>query len=853
MRHLEAGVAHLAGLLLEDGADELLLGGELGLALGRDLADQQVAGVDLGADAHDAALVEVAERLFGAVGDVAGDLFVAKLGGAGVDLVLLDVDGGEEVVLHDLLAEDDGVFEVEALPAHEGDEEVAAQGDLAVIGGRPVGEHVAGLHLVAGEHERLLVDERALVGAHELGQVVGVDRAPAVVDLDTVGVHIADLAAALGDDHVARVDGGAELHAGAHVGRLGSEERHGLALHVRAHEGAVGVVVLEERDESRGDRDEHGRAHVHVVDLGGRHLDDVGAGARARKHHVFFELARIRVERRVGLGDGDVAHLAGLLVDELLLFLGGVEVDDLAGDLAAHDLAVRGADEAELVDGRHGGQRADEADVRAFGGLDGAHAAVVRRVHVANLDGGALAREAARAQRAQATAMRKTGQRVGLVHELRQLRGAEELLEGGHHGADVDQRRRDDRVGVFGGEALADDAFHAGQPDAERVLDELTDRAQPAVAEVLVFVDLVGDLLAARRQQRDGLGGEILGVLGHAELAGQRDESLDELDDVFVHEHAHVRVGALLGLDVVVQPHVELVAADAREVVALGVEEQAAEHRRGAVERRRLAGALLPEELDQRLFLRAGGVLLDGVLDVYGLVEQLDELVVAAVPHGAQQHGDRELALAVDAHVHGALLVDLELEPGAALRHEVGDQHLLLALGLLGLHDVGPGRAHQLRDDHALGAVDDEGAALGHHGEVAHEHRLLADLAGLLVDEGDLHRKRRREGHVLVAALGDGLGGLAELVLAELHEQLLGVILDGVDVGDGLAETVAEEPLPRFLLDVDEVGERQGLVELGERRTHARRLGLVQASLLFLAWTREKEHTIPEVEWYGRG
>ena len=47
---------------------------------------------------------------------------------------------------------------------------------------------------------------------------------------------------------------------------------------------------------------------------------------------------------------------------------------------------------------------------------------------------------------------------------------------------------------------------------------------------------------------------------------------------------------------------------------------------------------------------------------------------------------------------------------------------LLLALGLLGLHDVGAGRTHELRDDHALGAVDDEGAAVGHHGEVAHEH-----------------------------------------------------------------------------------------------------------------------------------
>ena len=104
VRDLERGVTDLARLLLEDRADQLLLGGQLGLALRRDLADQQVAGDDLGTDADDAALVEVAQRLLGAVRDVAGDLLVAELGRAGVDLVLLDVDRGELVVLDQALA-----------------------------------------------------------------------------------------------------------------------------------------------------------------------------------------------------------------------------------------------------------------------------------------------------------------------------------------------------------------------------------------------------------------------------------------------------------------------------------------------------------------------------------------------------------------------------------------------------------------------------------------------------------------------------------------------------------------------------------------------------------------------------
>ena len=69
-RHLERAVAHVAGLFAEDRAQQLLFGGELGLALRRDLADQDVARLHLGADAHDAGVVEVLEGLFADVRDV---------------------------------------------------------------------------------------------------------------------------------------------------------------------------------------------------------------------------------------------------------------------------------------------------------------------------------------------------------------------------------------------------------------------------------------------------------------------------------------------------------------------------------------------------------------------------------------------------------------------------------------------------------------------------------------------------------------------------------------------------------------------------------------------------------------
>ena len=442
------------------------------------------------------------------------------------------------------------------------------------------------------------------------------------------------------------------------------------------------------------------------------------------------------------------------------------------------------------------------------------------RVHVAHLDRRALAREAAGAERREAAAVGEAGERVRLVHELRELRGAEELLERGHDRADVDDRLRRDRVGILGGEALAHDALHPVEADAEGLLDQLADGAQPAVAEVLVLVEVVGDRLA---RHAHGLGRVVLDldlrVLGHAEALGQVDELADQRDDVVVGQRAGVEV------DLEPEPRVQLVAADAREVVALGIEEQLVEQRARVLDARRLTRTLLLEELDERALLRARllGVGLDGVADVVGVLEEGEDLLVGGVAHRAQQHGDRELALAVDADVDLALLVDLELEPGPAGRHQVRDEDLLLAV--LGLHQVGARRAHELRHDDALGAVDDEGAALGHPREVAHEHRLLADLARLAVDEGHRDRQRARVGEVLLAALVDRSGGLVEHELAELDGEVPRVVLDRRDVVDRLAQTAAGrlgQPLERAALDVDEVGDVEGLVQT--RETTARPL-----------------------------
>ena len=101
-------------------------------------------GLHFGADVDDAGFVEVLQRFFRNVGNVARDFLGPELGIAGHHLELLDMDRGEDVVGHDALGEQDGVLEVVAHPRHERDEHVLAERQIAQVRRGAVGDDLAG-------------------------------------------------------------------------------------------------------------------------------------------------------------------------------------------------------------------------------------------------------------------------------------------------------------------------------------------------------------------------------------------------------------------------------------------------------------------------------------------------------------------------------------------------------------------------------------------------------------------------------------------------------------------------------------------------------------------------------------
>ncbi len=356
------------------------------------------------------------------------------------------------------------------------------------------------------------------------------------------------------------------LHAGAHQGRVGLDQRHRLALHVRPHQRAVGVIVLQERNQRRRHRNELLRRDVDRGDVGRFHQPEIALPPH--RHQVLGE-PPFSVHRRIRLRD-----------DKLFL-LHRRQIARLALHLAVLDQHVRRLDEAVLVHLGVGGQRVDQADVRAFRRFDRADAAVMRRVHVAHLEAGALARQTARAKCRQAPLVRHFAQRVGLVHELDELRRAEEFAHRGRRRLGVDQVVRHHRVDVDRAHALANRPLHPQQADAILVLHQLADGTNAPVAEVVDVVDLAAPVL-------------------------QVAQRLDRAQDVLLAQDAH-GVGHLVGGDA--QAHVHLHPADRGQVIAVAVEEQAAEQGLGGLRRRRLARAHHAVDVDQRAV--AVGVLVD--------------------------------------------------------------------------------------------------------------------------------------------------------------------------------------------------------------------------------------------------
>ena len=244
------------------------------------------------------------------------------------------------------------------------------------------------------------------------------------------------------------------------------------------------------------------------------------------------------------------------------------------------------------------------------------------------------------------------------------------------------------------------------------------------------------------------------------------------------------------------------------------------------------------------LVARVGDLVVEGVEDL-----------LAVHAERIEQRGHRNLAAAVDARVDDVLGVELDVEPRAAIGDDAGgEQQLARRMGLaLVVVEEDARRAVHLRDDDALGAVDDEGAVHRHERHLAHVDFLLLDVldrlgAGLLVDvehdQAQRHLERRREGHAALAALVDVVFRRLEVVAHELEQRRVGEVGDREDGLEHRLQALVGPPAVRLvdqqelvvgrLLNLDEVRHLghflDGAEESADPSATGERLGHVHSS-----------------------
>ena len=348
------------------------------------------------------------------------------------------------------------------------------------------------------------------------------------------------------------------------------------------------------------------------------------------------------------------------------------------------------------------------------------------------------------------------------------------------------------------------------------------------VADVGADIDVVDVeqrqfLVALLVQRLQRLLGDFLAGFG-VDFAGLRiDEVLGEIvaDQLFVRQTQRLEA---LFLQLTRSAHGELLAGLEHDLAGVGVD----------------------QVVDGRVAAETGGVERHAPAFLGALVTDLlvergqDRLAVET--ERVHQRGHGNLAAAIDAREHDVLGVELDVEPGTAIRnHARGKQQLAGRMGLaLVVVEEHAGRTVHLRNDDALGAVDDEGAVHGHERDIAHVDVLLLDVldrlgAGFLIDiehdQAQRHLQRRSIGHAALAALVDVVFRRLEFVADEFQHRGAGEIRDRKHRPEHRLQALVQPPADRLvdhqelvvgrLLNLDEVRHLGDFLDVSEELANA--------------------------------
>ena len=465
-------------------------------------------------------------------------------------------------------------------------------------------------------------------------------------------------------------------------------------------------------------------------------------------------------------------------------------------------------------------------------------------VYVAHLETSTLAAQTAGAESRETALVSDLGQRVCLVHELAQGVGAEERVDDAGDGLGVDEVGGCEHLIITHIHALADGAAHTGQTDGKLVGQLLAYSAHAAVGEVVDIIDLCLGIdqlnevldnlnnIFTRKHTHVGIRIEVeLAVDAVATYVAQVVALLgeEEVVDDFARTGIVGGVGItqlaidvehsfLLGVGRILGQRVE----DDAVVAAVGVFLMYENRLGTAVEnicdivvgeqglavhddlvtlnRNDFARVFIHEVLNPRLQhtccqLLAHHLLEVGLvdLDLFGEVEDFEDILIVLETDSTQQRRDRQLLLTVDVSVHHIADVCSKLYPRALERNNTCAVERR-TIGVETGTEEHTRRTVQLTHYDTLGAIDDEGAVGRHVRDGTEEHVLNDGVEILVVRVGavelQLSLQRHSVGQTTLQTLFDTVTRRVDVIVEELENEIVARVRDGEVLGENFVQAV---------------------------------------------------------------
>ena len=622
--------------------------------------------------------------------------------------------------------------------------------------------------------------------------------------------------------------------------RLRIEQRYSLTLHVRTHEGTVGVVVFKERNQ--------GSCNGH--NLFWRNVHEVNTFRRNRKDFVLIAAGDVGIHKMVVFGQ----RFVGLGNNIVIFFVSG-QIDDFIGNTLIDfiDLAIWGLNETIPVDHAIGSQGTDEPDVRTFRGLNWAHTAIMGRMDVTDFIAGTFTGKTARSQGGQTAFMRQFGKRVVLVHELGQLAAAEKFLHSRYDRTNVDKGLRGDDVSILDGHAFTDDTFHTGQSNAELVLQEFANAADTTVAQmvdIILAFHAINDIQEIAKgsndiSRRDGAYGRFnilrynhafcmfleLDIDDGIALIGKDTALFDGIDFGIANlrpcrkDHGTFRAIGVFSAQVFskglamktmtpAQFLIDFVTTDICQIIAAIVGEKVIDELFSVFKVSRFTRTQLPIDFQKGIIFIFRCVLGKGSNQVRMLTKDADDIIICRQTHDTQEGRSRQFARPVHTGINDAVKVGLIFNPGPAVRDDCGPvEELTHWIHVLGIIDARA--ADKLTDNDTFCPIDDEGPRIGHKGEIAHKDSRFLDFARIFIKQTDVYVQRSRIGCIFFLASFDIILRIADGKILETQFQAVCSILDRRYVLERVMKSFPDEPLIGFSLQVNQMRHLQDFFDSG--------------------------------------